>query len=138
LPKSDLQEITLKVIRGKKLPLIAASHEDKNNPGVFKQVLLDSFSIPGGKVQMLNWATLPKGSSFKAHYHERMHEIFIIVSGSALMTVNKAEFKLETKDLILVPARSTHKMKNTADIDCQYIVFGILSGKGGKTINVSN
>ena len=84
----------MKIIRFKNLKFQPASHEDSFKPGVFKKVLLTYKDLLSGRVQMINWARLPVGSEFAAHYHEDMEEIFIIVSGRALIKVgNKEEIK---------------------------------------------
>ena len=72
----------MKVIRGSGIDFIAASHEDPKNPGRVKTCprhTQDDFSA--GQIMMLNWARLPKGSSFAAHYHEDMQETFVILTG---------------------------------------------------------
>ena len=77
----------MKIIRGNDKSFIPASHENPLAPGVWKKVLFQRDELQPGTVQMVNWARLPAGSSFSAHYHEDMQEIFIIVAGEAEMVV---------------------------------------------------
>ena len=77
----------MKIIRTDDKSFIPASHENPLSPGVWKKVLFQRDELQPGTVQMVNWARLPVGNSFSAHYHEDMQEIFIIVAGEAEMVV---------------------------------------------------
>lgn len=117
------------------LSFIPASHEDQNSPGVLKKVLFSGIDfIPEGKVEMINWALLPKDKSFIPHYHEDMDEIFIIISGKTRIKIGKEEELLEKGDAVLIPMRSIHEMENIGKKDVNYIVIGISLGKGGRTV----
>lgn len=122
--------------RGKALNFLAASHEEAKNPGALKKVLFGSDSLPSGKIQMVNWAKLPAQKSFRCHYHEDMYEIFIIMAGKAEMKVGPSTFNLEAGDALIVPPTAIHSMTALDDKDVDYIVFGVSSGCGGKTVVV--
>ena len=77
----------MRVIRANDREYIPASHEDPTKPGVMKKVLATKAEIIDGKVQMINWAKLPVGTSFRLHYHEDMEETFIMVCGTAQMRI---------------------------------------------------
>ena len=89
-----------------------------------------------GTVQMVNWARLPVGRSFAAHFHEDMQEIFIIVHGVARMVVGEETAVLQRGDVVLVDVREIHQMWNDGEEDVEYVVVGISSGKGGRTVVV--
>lgn len=124
----------MQIIRGDKIEFTPASHEDRDNPGVLKRVLATKHDLIVGKVQMVNWALLPVGKSFQRHYHEDMQEIFVIVDGSVEVNVNGQTNRLERGDAILVDPREVHQMTNIGDKDVHYVVFGISTGDGGKTV----
>jgi mannose-6-phosphate isomerase-like protein (cupin superfamily) len=126
----------MRVIRGTELKFMAASHEDPGNPGVLKKVLLQRDDLIEGRVQMINWALLPAGQAFRAHYHEDMEEVFIIISGRAEITVDKERTKLQEGDAVVIPARGIHKMKNIGGEDVEYVVVGVSGGTLGRTVNV--
>ena len=126
----------MKFVRYSQLPQIPASHEDINNPGVWKKVLLTKSDLQSGQTQMLNWATLPSGSSFQWHYHEDMQEVFLVVRGRVLMTVGNQKIEMQQGDCVVVEPREVHQMANLSNQDAEYIVFGISSGTGGKTVVV--
>ncbi len=124
------------VVKLAELPKIPASHEQSNQPGVWKQVLLTKANIQPGQMQMLNWATLPGGSSFQPHYHQDMQEIFLILRGQVQMTVGEQKIVLSDGDCVVIEPCEVHQMTNLNDQEAQYIVLGISSGKGGQTVVV--
>lgn len=71
----------MRIIRGSEIEYVAASHEDPKNPGSLKKVLVRRDDLLDGQVQMINWAKLPVGKAFEAHYHEDMEEVFVIMRG---------------------------------------------------------
>lgn len=92
----------MKLILASDKPFVPASHENPLAPGVWKKVLFQREELPPGRVQMVNWARLPVGNSFSAHYHEDMQEIFIILSGQAEMVVAGVTMLLGRGDTIAI------------------------------------
>ena len=126
----------MKIIRGNDKSFVPASHENPLAPGVWKKVLLQRDELQPGTVQMVNWARLPAGSSFSAHYHEDMQEIFIIVAGEAEMVVAGETVVLGRGDTIAIDPREVHRMSNRGSEDVEYLVVGVTGNKGGKTVVV--
>ena len=126
----------MKLIHGNQLEFVPASHENVTAPGVFKKVLCTKADLVQGRVQMINWARLPALSSFQLHYHEDMQEVFILMKGRVSMLVDGEESVMEPQDAVLVPPMARHKMTNLLDSDAEYVVLGISTEKGGKTIVV--
>jgi mannose-6-phosphate isomerase-like protein (cupin superfamily) len=118
------------------LRYIPASHEKPDAPAVLKKILLKKDDLVDGRVQMINWALLPVGNAFERHYHQDMLEVFIIVRGTARITVEQETETLCPGDAVVVPAGSIHTMENRGQNDVEYVVVGISTGKGGKTIVV--
>ncbi|NMB56492.1 cupin domain-containing protein [Candidatus Beckwithbacteria bacterium] len=83
---------------------------------------------------MVNWAKLPVGSSFSAHYHETMQEIFIITKGKVKIIVDGKAYILQEKDLIVADPKEIHEMQNIDRQDVEYLVFGISQGIEGRTV----
>ena len=115
---------------------VPASHENPLNPGVLKRVIATRDDLQFGQVQMVNWARLPKGSSFQLHFHEDMQEVFILLSGQVDMRCGSQTVAMRAGDTVIVDVREAHKMTNTGDVDAEYLVFGISSGQGGRTVVV--
>lgn len=126
----------MKIVHFSSLDYIPASHENKKTPEVWKKVLLTHSDLISGKVQMVNWAKLPKGNTFEAHYHESMEEIFIILSGKARVRGGGKEAILEKSDVVVIPPKMIHDMKNISDQDVEYLVIGITNASDGNTIVV--
>ncbi len=126
----------MKVIRASSLPYVPASHEDPRKPGAMKKILFQKADLQPGHFQMLNWAKIAPGQGFNPHYHEDMQEVFIIVSGTGEMTIGGERETLERGDTVLVSAGQVHEMRNTGSQDLEYLVFGISTGTGGKTVIV--
>lgn len=123
----------MKISRAAAKAFIPASHEDPLDPGSLKKVLFKNGDICKGSVQMVNWAMMPQGKSFRLHYHEDMDEVFVIISGLAEMTINDESETLEPGDGVVVKARQHHSMKNIGATDVHYLVFGVSSEEGGST-----
>ena len=126
----------MKIVRWKDSEFIAASHEAQSSPGALKKVLVSRPDISGDTVQMVNWARLPKGRGFNAHYHEDMQELFVIINGRVRLIVDGQEHTLEAGDAVLIEAGAVHRMENISRHDVDYLVLGVSSGKGGKTVVV--
>lgn len=126
------------IIRGASVSFVPSAHEDPQNPGVFKKVLLSSKDELNGKIEMVNWARLPKGKSFQAHYHEDMDEVFILLTGELAISVDAEKEILKKGDAVIVRQKQIHVMTNNSNQDVEYIVFGISKGKNGKTVIVQN
>lgn len=131
-----IQSVIMKVVRGSQMTYIPASHEDSLNPEVWKKVLLTYKDVNPGSFQMVNWAKLPVGKKFRAHYHEDMEEIFIILSGKVRVRCGDENAILEKGDTVTIPPKKIHEMENLIDQDVEYIVIGIVEGVHGKTIIV--
>lgn len=124
------------IIRAKDLKYIPASHEDQNNPGVWKKILFKKAELVNGRIQMINWAKLPVGKTFLPHYHEDMDEVFIILNGKVKIKIDKEEAELEKGDAVVTPMKKVHQMSNICSEDVEYLVIGISRELNGKTINV--
>ena len=115
---------------------VAASHEDPIRPGVLKRVIATQADIPAGQVMMVNWARLPGHSSFQRHYHEDMQEVFVLISGRVRMQVGGESVEMQAGDTVIVDAREPHEMQNLLETDAEYVVFGVSTGQGGRTVVV--
>ena len=125
----------MKIITTKALGFVPASHEDPTHPGAVKKVLFTKNDFnQKGRIQMINWGRLPKGKSFRAHYHEDMDEVFVMISGVVKLYINYEEAIIKGGDAIIVPLKSIHKMVNVGKGYAEYLVIGVSLGTGGKTI----
>ena len=124
----------MKIVRSADIEIIPASHEDPESPGVLKKVILQRADFIDGRVQIINWAFLPVGKSFSAHYHEDMQETFILIKGEARILLDNEQAVLCEGDAVVVPVGSVHSMENVGKNDVEYIVVGVTKGTRGRTI----
>jgi mannose-6-phosphate isomerase-like protein (cupin superfamily) len=117
-------------------PFVPASHEDPERPGVYRRMIVARDELLDGRVQMINWAHLPIGHSFRAHYHEDMEETFVIITGRCEMKVENTSYQLAPGDAIVVAAGEIHSMHNRGDEPVDYLVVGVAQGQNGRTVVV--
>lgn len=127
----------MQIVRPHQRALVPASHEAPGAPGVRKRVMLDSADFIEGRPQMLNWALLPAASRFQPHYHEDMQEVFVITAGRAEITVGAETAQLTAGDVVTVPPGAVHTMRSLGGAPVDYIVIGISTGRGGRTVVVA-
>lgn len=125
----------MKVTRASELQFVPASHEDARAPSAFKRVLFTKGDFCPGQVQMVNWALLPAGKSFRRHLHQDMDEMFLVINGQAKMEIGAEQITLSAGDGVIVPLGTPHTMTALND-DVQYIVMGVALGHNGKTVVV--
>jgi mannose-6-phosphate isomerase-like protein (cupin superfamily) len=126
----------MKIFRLRDLDWIPASHEIPESPSVWKKVLLKKADLLEGRVQMLNWCRIEPGKAFRAHYHEDMEEVFLILKGQASILANGEEAVLREGEAVVIPPGEVHEIKNVGAKDLEYLALGISQGKGGKTVVV--
>ncbi|MDP2936901.1 MAG: cupin domain-containing protein [Dehalococcoidia bacterium] len=80
---------------------IEFSEEKRVRKAIFKEASM--------KIEMLCY--LP-GQAIPLHHHPKEDEVFYIVDGEPLMTVDGEERKLSPNDLMFVPANSKHSISN--------------------------
>ena len=124
----------MKIVRFSDQTFTPASHENPASPGALKKVLLQKADLQPGRIQMVNWAILSVGKQFAKHYHEDMQEIFVIMQGSAEITVDSETAVLQLGDTVVIDAREIHQMRNIGLAEVTYLAMGITDGVGGKTI----
>ncbi|HUD20225.1 MAG TPA: cupin domain-containing protein [Patescibacteria group bacterium] len=117
----------MKIVRSKQLTLEPAGHEDPNDPGVVKKVLFHLHDLARGDIQMVNWAVLYPNRSFSAHTHRTMQEVFIIVSGRVIASIDGQDVLLEKGDALVAEPGETHTMKNVTTRTARFIAIGIVS-----------
>ncbi|MDO8451604.1 MAG: cupin domain-containing protein [bacterium] len=126
----------MKVIRNSTRDFLPASHEDPTDPGAVKKILIRREDLLPGRSQMINWATLLPGKSFRPHYHEAMDEVFVILDGTVEITIGQEKETLERGDAVVIPEGEIHTMKNLTDREVSYIAIGLTHNLGGKTVVV--
>lgn len=125
----------MKIIRFEDLEFIPASHENPQNPGVLKKILLKRDDLPAGRMQMINWCKLLTGKGFAPHYHESMIEVFIIMNGKVKATIDNEVKILEKGDCVIALEKQVHVFENICYEDVYYLCLGLVTAEGGKSVN---
>ena len=126
----------MKVIPFAARPFVPAGYENPVSPAVLKKVLFGKADLQPGPIQMVNWASLAVGRRFARHYHEDMHEVFVIVQGEAEITVAGETARLRRGDAVLIDPREIHEMRNVGSEDVEYLAIGVTGEAGGRTVVV--
>jgi mannose-6-phosphate isomerase-like protein (cupin superfamily) len=116
----------MKIIRSKNIPVIPVSHGDPKEPSAVKKVLLDQKDTIKGTIRMINWATLLPHKTLSSHAHKEMKEIFIILTGKPILTVDGKKNILESGDTVIIEYGEQHEMQNSSSIPVSYIVIGVV------------
>ena len=59
-----------------------------------------------------------------------------MLGGPVEMRVDEETLQLQAGDAILIDPKEVHEMKNISGADVEYVVFGISTEEGGKTVVV--
>ncbi|MEX2028199.1 MAG: cupin domain-containing protein [Candidatus Curtissbacteria bacterium] len=103
-----------------------AAHEDPEDPGVWKKVIVKHDEVdPQSKLMMINLCKVPVDKTHKAHSHETMEEIFYFTDGVGEVRINDEFVEVSAGDRIIIPAKSVHQVKNTGKDELLYIGLGI-------------
>jgi len=65
---------------------------------------------------------LPPGSSVGIHKHEGDEELYYIVSGQGIMSVDAEQQPVCAGDVVLTKSGSSHGLKNTGEQDLKFFV----------------
>lgn len=74
------------------------------------------------KNQSLAEVTIPPGTTIQEHYHEKAEEIYYIVSGEGLMTIDGEQTTVSAQDAVIILPGQRHKIGNSGTEDLVMIV----------------
>jgi len=78
-------------------------------------------AVHGNRCQSLAEATLCAGVTTHAHRHTRTEEIYYILKGEGLITVDHEKQPVAWGDAVLIPPGSWHCIANTGDGDLVFL-----------------
>jgi mannose-6-phosphate isomerase-like protein (cupin superfamily) len=73
----------------------------------------------------VDYAVVPPGASIGLHRHKRSEEIYILIAGSALMTLNGVSTEVHRGDIIVNPVSGSHSLVNIGEVDVNIVVVEI-------------
>lgn len=68
---------------------------------------------------------IPPGSTIGYHRHGNNEEMYILLDGEGMMTIDEKEFTVRKGDMILNPAGGSHGLLNNSDQDIDLVVIQV-------------
>ena len=93
-----------------------------HNPAAKKQVWFRKGDLP--PFTQIARVVVPPGEVLTAHAHADMHELFIIIEGTACMVVDGRPHDLKAGDAIAISPGEVHELSNPAAEDLVFLVAG--------------
>lgn len=66
--------------------------------------------------------TLPPGKTVTPHHHEVLEEVYYILSGSGMMTINDESRAVSAGDAIYIPRLHRHTLTNTGNEEMKLLL----------------
>ncbi|MFM2429609.1 MAG: hypothetical protein RLZZ511_822 [Cyanobacteriota bacterium] len=101
------------------LPILQVSH----NPEIKKQVMIANGEIP--HLTNFSQSRFAPGQISSAHSHGDMAEVFFVSAGTAKITVNGQDYRLDVGSCITIAPGDVHEIVNDGDRDLVLTYFGI-------------
>lgn len=93
-----------------------------HNPAAKKQVWFRKGELP--PFTQIARVVVPPGEVLTAHAHADMHELFIILEGTARMAIDDHAHDLNPGDAIALTPSETHELSNPSHEPLVFIVAG--------------
>lgn len=93
-----------------------------HNPAAKKQVWFRKGELP--PFTQIARVVVPPGETLAAHAHADMHELFIILEGSAHMIIDGASHDMLAGDAIALAPGEIHELSNPSTSRLTFIVAG--------------
>jgi quercetin dioxygenase-like cupin family protein len=87
---------------------------------LFRRILEKEFS---SKISFLDHTVIPSGASIGYHRHDDSEEVYVILRGRALMTVDGETAEVGPGDVVLNVRGGSHGLVNHSDEDVAILVF---------------
>ncbi|UUZ79091.1 cupin domain-containing protein [Paenibacillus sp. P26] len=83
----------------------------------------EDFDTP---IRFLSYTEIPPGTSIGYHGHREDEEIYIILEGSGVMTVNGQTLQVRPGDVVLNKPWWKHGLETTGDTPIKAIIFEVV------------
>ena len=70
-------------------------------------------------------AILLDGQGTIPHFHENMEEMYYVISGQGLMSIDGNTELVDEDDIVYIPPRSSHSIRQTGDLPLRFITVSI-------------
>lgn len=78
-----------------------------------------------GNWDFVDRLVVPPGASIGRHKHGNNEEMYIILEGSGLMTLNNETFGVHKGDMLLNPSNGEHGMENNSGEDIDLLIIQV-------------
>lgn len=68
---------------------------------------------------------LPPGQSIQPHYHTDFEEIYYVLSGYGIMTIDEEQKEISRSDVVYIPALAPHALLNTGSVPLRFITVTV-------------
>ena len=82
-------------------------------------------------ITYVSLAKLQPTLSYQPHGHNDHEEIYYIISGTGEIEIDNEKARFKDGDVIYIPERSLHSIKNDGQEMVEFLAFGGLTGGGG-------
>lgn len=90
--------------------------------GYVSRMLIDVFNSGSEKLQV-NHGTLKGGGSFSNAVHEAPHdELYIVLSGQAVLTMDGVKYDIEKGSVVFIPGGTSHGLVNKSQTESFEII----------------
>ncbi len=93
-------------------------------PDYSKKILfnLEDFTQSGHLLQVV---TIPPQTKQRVHFHNKQTEVFYVLKGSALLTINDTEYQTKPGDAFICSPGDKHNLWNQSEENFEILVFKI-------------
>ncbi|WP_069164424.1 cupin domain-containing protein [Nocardia altamirensis] len=88
-----------------------------------------------GTYEAVEWACVPVGGLSGEHRHSRTEEVYLVLSGSGLMTLNGEPHPVRARDVVLTGLGATHSLRNVGETDLAWLTIEITTAR---TVELAN
>lgn len=93
--------------------------------GILKHISLFGNTDFHTNIRFINYTVLPSGTSIGEHTHGDDEELYIILEGSGLMTVDGETKEVRAGDIVVNKPFGTHGLINDSDLDLKILVLEV-------------
>lgn len=109
---------------------MAITHGQVGGEGVCRWKMLMNGMHLEGNWNCVEYVVIEPGGSVGAHVHMRTEEIYYILRGTPVVTVNGVEHPCRPGDLVTTPIGCEHSIANRTGEDMHFFVVEVFPGEG--------
>jgi quercetin dioxygenase-like cupin family protein len=80
---------------------------------------------PDGPLRFVDLVVLPPGTTIGSHEHGDDEELYVVIEGEGVMTLDGRSFAVTAGDVVANPPRGRHGLRNDSDRDLRIVVVDV-------------